>query len=251
MAARSPARSSAGPGRDVQVHAHLGGDDAGERGLAEPGRARRAAGGRRPGRARRAASRMIARCSLSSAWPTNSSSRRGPQPGLVGAPRRRRPAPGRGTRHARRAPSSRQARRAADRRRVAVRRAARAAPRGSRRARSRGRPAPRATSPTGAPPCRPPADDGSSIGSVEPVASARPAGARRSSCRRRARASARRGRRRRRCRRSAAGAWVPRMASASAGPTPWAPISDLEAARSSRRRKPYSVWASSRMWWWT
>ena len=39
IAARSPARSSAGPGRDVQVHAHLGGDDAGQRGLAEPGRA--------------------------------------------------------------------------------------------------------------------------------------------------------------------------------------------------------------------
>ena len=40
-------------------------------------------------------------------------------------------------------------------------------------------------------------------------------------------------------------------ASASAGPTPWVPISTSNVARSSRWRKPYSVWASSRMWWWT
>ena len=37
MAARSPARSSAGPDVMCSVDAHLGGDDAGQRGLAEPG----------------------------------------------------------------------------------------------------------------------------------------------------------------------------------------------------------------------
>ena len=39
MAARSPARSSAGPDVMCRVHAHLGGGDAGQRGLAEAGRA--------------------------------------------------------------------------------------------------------------------------------------------------------------------------------------------------------------------
>ena len=38
MAARSPARSSAGPDVTCSAHAHLGGDDAGQRGLAEAGR---------------------------------------------------------------------------------------------------------------------------------------------------------------------------------------------------------------------
>ena len=96
--------------RDVQVDAHLGGDDAGQRGLAEPGRAgeqqvvdRLARVGGPP----RARSR---RCSLSSRWPTNSSSARGRSPASSStsdsitsssADRCR----GRGTRHARRAPS--------------------------------------------------------------------------------------------------------------------------------------------------
>ena len=80
MAARSPARSSAGP--DVIVQAR------------PPSRWRRCRpawscpgpGGPANSRwstawpRRRAASRMIARCSLSSAWPTNSSRRRGRRP---------------------------------------------------------------------------------------------------------------------------------------------------------------------------
>ncbi len=54
--------------RDVQAHVHLRGDDAGQGGLAEPRRAgeEQVVGGLAP---RRAASRMIERCSLSSAWP--------------------------------------------------------------------------------------------------------------------------------------------------------------------------------------
>ena len=39
IAARSPARSSAGPDVTCSVHAHLGRGDAGQRGLAEPRRA--------------------------------------------------------------------------------------------------------------------------------------------------------------------------------------------------------------------
>ena len=49
MAARSPARSSAGPDVMCSVHAHLGGDDARQRGLAQAGWPGEAAGGRRPG----------------------------------------------------------------------------------------------------------------------------------------------------------------------------------------------------------
>ena len=71
-------------GRDVQADVHLGGDDVGEAGLAEAGRAgeEEVVGGLPR---RRAASRMIARCSLSSAWPTKSSSRRGRRPISVAA----------------------------------------------------------------------------------------------------------------------------------------------------------------------
>ena len=50
---------------------------------------------------------------------------------------------------------------------------------------------------------------------------------------------------------SAAGGWVARIAIASAGPTPCVPISTWNVVRSSRAAKPYSVWPSSRMWWWT
>ncbi len=50
---------------------------------------------------------------------------------------------------------------------------------------------------------------------------------------------------------SAAGECVARMAMAIAGPTPWVSISTWKVTRSSRWRKPYSVCASSRMWWCT
>jgi hypothetical protein len=40
------------------------------------------------------------------------------------------------------------------------------------------------------------------------------------------------------------------MASASAGPTPWAPSSASNVTRSSRDGNPYSTSASSRTWWW-
>ena len=50
---------------------------------------------------------------------------------------------------------------------------------------------------------------------------------------------------------NAAGGWVARIAIASAGPTPWVAIRVWNVARSSPVAKPKSVWASSRMWWWT
>ncbi len=50
---------------------------------------------------------------------------------------------------------------------------------------------------------------------------------------------------------SADGVWVARMARASAGPTPWVATRTSNVARSLRLGKPYSVCASSRMWWWT
>ncbi len=50
---------------------------------------------------------------------------------------------------------------------------------------------------------------------------------------------------------SAIGEWTDKMASASAGPTPWAPRSASKLARSSRLAKPYNVTASSRWWWCT
>ena len=81
--------------------------------------------------------------------------------------------------------------------------------------------------------------------------SARRAAGRRSSCRRPAPGTARRRRRRPGCARSAAGAWTDRMASAIDGPTPWAPSSASNVTFSSRVPKPYSVSASSRRWWCT
>ena len=79
MAARSPARTSTGPGRDPQADAHLGGHDAGQRRLAQPGgpaNSRWSAGWSRL----RAASMTMPRCSVSWAWPTNSSRVRGRRP---------------------------------------------------------------------------------------------------------------------------------------------------------------------------
>ena len=73
----SPLRSSAGPAVCDERNIELGGDDLGERGLAEARRARRAARGRAPRRAPIAASIATASCSLSCSWPTNSSRRRG------------------------------------------------------------------------------------------------------------------------------------------------------------------------------
>ena len=62
--------------RDPQADFELGGDDARQRGLAEPGRAgEQDVVDRLP--APRAAPSMISRCSFRRGWPTNSSSRRG------------------------------------------------------------------------------------------------------------------------------------------------------------------------------
>ena len=147
-----------------------------------------------------------------------------PQPGLddlLGVGGRRR---GRGTRHARRAPSSFE-RVAQQRRRHRRSAAARAARRGSRRRRSRGRPAPR-----GRRRSRGAAVDrrrrrGSSTGTLSAVAQLdeQPLGGLLAD------AGHERERRRRRCSAtmstSAAGGWVARIAIASAGPTPWVAIS--------------------------
>ena len=65
--------------RDVQVHAHLGGDDARQRGLAQPGRA----GEQQVIDGLATPARRLEndpRCSLSSRWPTNSASARGRSP---------------------------------------------------------------------------------------------------------------------------------------------------------------------------
>ena len=63
--------------RDVHGDAHLGGDDPGQARLAQARAGRRSSTWSTAWPRRRAASRMIARCSLSSRWPTNSSSVRG------------------------------------------------------------------------------------------------------------------------------------------------------------------------------
>ena len=77
IAARSPARSSAGPLVGCMRAPISVGDDA-RRAWSCRGRAgRRTARGRRPGRAGAPRSSMISRCSRSRGWPTNSSSRRG------------------------------------------------------------------------------------------------------------------------------------------------------------------------------
>ena len=70
--------------RDVQAHAHLGGDDAGEGGLAQPGRAgeEQVVGGLAPPARRLEDDRAGAPSARR--WPTNSSSGAGPQAGLVG-----------------------------------------------------------------------------------------------------------------------------------------------------------------------
>ena len=67
--------------------------------------------------------------------------------------------------------------------------------------------------------------------------SARRAAAARCACRRRARARARRGRRRRGSGAASSGVCTDRIASASFGPTPVAPISASNVSRSSRRRE--------------
>ena len=68
------------PRGDPQPDAHLGGHDAGQRGLAQARAARRTAGGRPAGRRLRAASMTIRRCSVSWPWPTNSPRVRGRRP---------------------------------------------------------------------------------------------------------------------------------------------------------------------------
>ncbi len=86
-AARSPARTRTGPGGHPEPDPHLGGHDAGQRGLAQPGRPGEQAGGRRAGRRLRAASMTMRRCSVS--WP----GRRTRRGSGGGAPPRRAPRP--------------------------------------------------------------------------------------------------------------------------------------------------------------
>ena len=93
-AARSPARSSAGPAGDADAGAELGRDDHGQRGLAEPGRARTAARGPAAGRGG-GRSRAPARPARAPA-----AARRTRRAGAGAAPPRR-PAPGRRRRAAR------------------------------------------------------------------------------------------------------------------------------------------------------
>ena len=226
----------------MQRDAHLVGDDAGEGGLAEPRRAgeqqvvdrllapagrleddRRGAPSARPGRRSRRAGGAAPRDRCRSAL-GDRLRRAGRRRWLAGraallvmhrSPRP--PTPGAG------APASA----ARTHRR---RRAGRAARPGSRRARSRGRRAPRARragrgrhAPVG--PASPGALRLVELGHVERALQLDEQALARSSCPHRARGTARRGRRRPRTWRSASGACTERMASASAGPTPWAPSS--------------------------
>ena len=181
MAARSPARSSAGPGRDVELHPHLGGDDAGQRGLAEPGRPgeQQVVGGLAPPAGGLEDHRQVL-LQLGAGRRTRRGGAAGgrrPRP-----PRARRPAPGRGTRHARRAARTFSASRRSS---SACSDGGRppAAPRGSPRCRS---PSPASASRTSADrgrsePCRPTRRRGPAPTSR---LAARPAAARPSSCRR-------------------------------------------------------------------
>ena len=91
IAARSPARSSAGPLVIAQRDVELGGDDAGEATSCRGPAGRRTAGGRRAWPRWRAAPSRISRCSFRRGWPTNSSRRRGPERGLLGPLRPGRP----------------------------------------------------------------------------------------------------------------------------------------------------------------
>ena len=77
MAARSPARSSAGPEVTCSRTPISMATMPARRGLAEPRRPGEAAGGRRPGPGGGPPRARSPRCSFSSCWPTNSSSRRG------------------------------------------------------------------------------------------------------------------------------------------------------------------------------
>ena len=105
IAARSPARSSAGPDVMCRCTPISAATMPAMLVLPRPGgpaSSRWSAAWPR----RRAASRTIARCSLSSRWPTNSASRRGRSPASSGLARRRRRRRCRAARHARLAPSS-------------------------------------------------------------------------------------------------------------------------------------------------
>ena len=248
MAARSPARTSAGPGRDPQADAHLGGHDAGQGGLAQPGRPGEAAGGRPPGPGGGPPPGRSSRCSFSWAWPTNSASRRGRRlTSSAASTGSADPATGRGpagtellarahrpvTRRAGQAPQG-QAQQVLD-----------ASPSSGRRAqRLADLVGAVAEAGQGGPdlgPGRRPGPDAAPVGPTRDRAGSSRSRSRRdlSSISSRAgrlladagdQASGRRRRRSATARRSAAGEWTDSMARATAGPTPWAPMQRLEAA---------------------
>ena len=244
-------RQVAGPlesraGRDVQVHAHLGGDDAGQRRLAEP---RRAGEQQVVGGLPAPAGRLDARCRGAPSARAGRRTRRGggAQPGLddvlgivgdagieellthggppAAAARRgaawARPPPGQLAQH------------------VADLLGA-VAEAGQRLADV-------ADGGAAAPDRRP----GSSTGQREPVLELDRAAARRSSCRHPARASARRCRRRRRCRRArSAGGWRGSPSPAPDRRRGWRSASGTWRARHAWRSRTASA-PSSRMWWCT
>ena len=87
------------PRGDPEPDAHLGGHDAGQRGLARARAGRRRGGGRPAGARRRAACSTMPRCSTSWGWPDELGQRARPQARPLRPPR---PAPPRGRRRARR-----------------------------------------------------------------------------------------------------------------------------------------------------
>jgi hypothetical protein len=244
-------RQVAGPlerraGGDVEVHAHLGGDDAGQRGLAEAGRPGEAGCDRPAGRGAWPPRARSTRCSFSSA--SGRRTRRGASAG--GRPRRpaRRASTGAGTRNSSRTLSALQRGGAGRRfRSVCPRRPSTAAPGwhvgGSPRARSRvsasasrtsaraedgadpaGPPSPVATTPS------PRGTSSFAFSSMSrraavffPTPGTRQSAATSSSASTRARFT---------------GGCTDKMAMASAGPTPWAPSSASNASRSSLLANP-------------
>ena len=253
MAARSPARSSAGPDVTCRCASSSVAMMSASVVLPRPGGpANSRWSGAWP--RRRAASSRMSRWALSSAWPTNSASRRGRSAGLgrhlVGAGigieqllthGRHYARGGRGQRQA----SERLAQQLPRRRRrrassaVAPRISsassrARPAPRARRCARTAGRwRRPRRRSMRGASRHR----RRGSIGHVEARLELDQQAGRRLLADARAPGTGRRRRRRPGCATSAAGACTDRMASASDGPTPWAPSSASKVTRSSRRAR--------------
>ena len=247
MAARSPPRSRAGPGGDVQADVHLGGDDAGEGGLAQAGRSgeEQVVGGLAAAAGRLEDDREVL---LELGLADEVVEPAGPEPDLGGRLRPRRPGSARAARRAWRTASApgrgelAQRLLEQDTAVVAVGQLADglgdllgavAEARRARRARRRGRPVARRAPLPLADGRRPARRRGRSSRDLSSTSRRAAVFLPTPGTRHRAATSSSAS-----TRRSASGWCTERMASASAGPTPWAPISASKQVRSSRVAKP-------------